>query len=210
MAGLVPFLPAGGEVHPLQSCVVRTKCKTAAYVLFAPQRLPMYGGYSTISVEKAYQAVIAGEMSLRKAAEEYGVARSTLHAKVQGKVAISVKSGAKKHLTDKEKERLVEFLAGCASICYSKSCKEVMAIAQKIAERRNPEIEITKGWWDSFKSRHPEVALRQAELLSYAQAVAGNPKIIESYFKPLADTLEANGLSGKPGQIFNCMPLQHK
>ena len=30
----------------------------------------------------------------------------------------------------------------------------------------------------------------------------------------MADTLEANGLSGKPGQIFNCdetgMPLQHK
>ena len=35
------------------------------------------------------------EMSLRKAAEEYSVPRSTLHAKVQGKVAISVKSGAK-------------------------------------------------------------------------------------------------------------------
>ena len=131
MAGSVPFLPAGGEVRPLQSRVVRTKCKTAAYVPFAPQRLPTYRGYSTISVEKAYQAVIAGEMSLRKAAEEYGVPRSTLHAKVQGKVPISVKSGAKKHLTDEEEERLVEFLAGCASIGYAKSCKEVMAIAQK-------------------------------------------------------------------------------
>ena len=49
-----------------------------------------------------------------------------------------------KHLIDKEKECLVEFLAGCASIGYAKSCKEVMAIAQKIAECRNPEIEITK------------------------------------------------------------------
>ena len=66
---------------------------------------------------------------------------------------------------DKEKECLVEFLAGCASIGYAKSCKEVMmAIAQKIAECRNPEIEITKAWWDSFKSRHPEVALLKLKL----------------------------------------------
>ena len=101
-------------------------------LLSQAQCLPTYSGYSTTSIEKAYEAVVSGGMSLRKAAKEYGIPRSTLHVKVQGKVAITVKSGVKKHLSDEEEDRLVEFIAGCASIGYAKSRKEVQAIAQQI------------------------------------------------------------------------------
>ena len=215
MAMSVPLLPAC-EIQPLQSRTVRSKCKTTVNVPIPPQRLPTYRGYSTISIEKAYKAVISGEMSLRKAAEEYGIPRSTLHNKVKGKVAINVKSGTKKHLTDEEKAKLVEFLAGCASIGYAKSRKEVQAIAQQIVMHRDPQntVEITKGWWDSFRCRHPEIKLRQAEPLSYARAVATDVQVIEKYFNLLAEILEDNGLTRCPGQVFNCdetgMPLAHK
>ena len=170
MAGTVPFL-AAGIVQPLQSHTVRSKCNTVVSVPFLAQaqRLPTYRGYSATSVDKAYEAIVSGGMSLRKAAEEYGIPRSTLHAKVQGKVALHVKSGAKKHHTDEEESKLVEFIAGCASVGYAKSRKEVQAIAQQIAACRNPQVPLTKGWWDSFKGRHPEVTLRQAEPLSYAR-----------------------------------------
>ena len=214
MAGTVPFL-AAGIVQPLQSRTVRSKCNTVVSVPFLAQaqRLPTYRGYSATSVDKAYEAVVSGGMSLRKAAEEYGIPRSTLHAKVQGKVALHVKSGAKKHLTDEEESKLVEFIAGCASVGYAKSRKEVQAIAQQIAACRNPQVQLTKGWWDSFKGRHPEVTLRQAEPLSYARAVATDSAIITKYFDLLEDTLSTNGLVDKPGQIFNCdetgLPLQH-
>ena len=75
-------------------------------------------------------------------------------------------------------------------------------------------MEITKGWWDSFRRRHSEISLRQAVSLSYARAAANNPNIIENYFELLAETIETNGLTHRPGQIFNCdetgMPLVHK
>ena len=75
-------------------------------------------------------------------------------------------------------------------------------------------MEITKGWWDSFRRRHPEIALCHAEPLSYARAVANNPTVIENYFELLAETIETNGLTRRPGEIFNCdeidMPLVHK
>lgn len=65
---------------------------------------------------------MAGMMSVRKAAAEYGVPQSTLHNKVTRKVALRVKSGSKNHLTDKEEEAsLVEFLVGSAFIGYAKS-----------------------------------------------------------------------------------------
>ena len=214
MAGTVPLLSAG-VIQPLQSRIVRSKCKTSVSVplLSQAQRLPTYRGYSTTSVEKAYEAVVSGGMSVRKAAEEYGIPRSTLHAKVQGKVAITVKSGVKKHLSDDEEAKLVEFIAGCASIGYAKSRKEVQAIAQQIIACRDPHVELTKEWCDSFKGRHPEIALRQAEPLSYARAMGTNPEMIARYFDLLEETLGANDLAKKPGQIFNCdetlLPLQH-
>ena len=205
MAGTVSLLSAG-LIQPHQSRIVRSQCKTSVSVplLSQAQRLPAYRGYSTTSIEKAYEAIVSGGMSLRKAAEEYGIPRSTLHAKVQGKVAITVKSGVKKHLSDEEENRLVEFIAGCASIGYAKSRKEVQAIAQQIVACRDPHVELTKGWWDSFKGRHAEITLRQAEPLSYARAVATNPEMITRYFDLLEETFSANGLANKPGQIFNC------
>ena len=198
----------------LQSRVVRSKGGAPVNVPFLSQRLPSYRGYSTVAMENAYEAAVTGTMSIRKAAEEYGVPRSTLHEKVTGKVALQVKSGSKNYLTDEEEVSLVDFLIGCASIGYAKSRKDVLAIAQQIVSIRKPGVEITKGWWDSFRRRHPEVTLRQAEPLSYARAAANNPKVIEKYFELLTETIEVNGLTQRPGQIFNCdetgMPLVHK
>lgn len=214
MAGSVPFLSAGHTGTSLQSRVVRSKGRVPLNVPFISQRQPTYREYSILSMEKAYEAVVTGTMSVRKAAEEYGVPRSTLHEKVTGKVALQVKSGSKNYLTDEEEASLVDFLVGCATIGYAKSRKDVMAIAQQIISTRKPDVEITKGWWDSFRRRHPEISLRHAEPLSYARAAANNPNVIEKYFELLAETLEANGLAHRPGQIFNCdetgMPLVHK
>ena len=108
-----------------------------------------------------------------------------------------MKSGTKKHLTDEEEAKLVELLAGCASIGYAKSCKEVQAIAQQIVMHRDPQstVEIMKGWWDSFRCRHPEIKSHQAQPLSYARSVATNVQVIEKYFNLLAEILEDNGFT---------------
>ena len=67
---------------PLHSRVSRSHSKVAVHVPFTTQRLPTYGGYSEVNMERAHEAVASGRMSMRKAAEEYGVPRSTLHDKV--------------------------------------------------------------------------------------------------------------------------------
>ena len=69
MAGSVPFL-AMGQTLPIQLRVARSHSKVAVNVPFHTQRPPTYGGYSPVSMEKAYEAVAAGKMSVRKAADE--------------------------------------------------------------------------------------------------------------------------------------------
>ena len=65
-----------------------------------------------------------------------------------------------------------------------------------------------------FYRQHPKVSLRHAEPLSYARAAVNNPSIINKYFDLLEETIHLNGLTKRPGQIFNCdetgMPLSQK
>ena len=75
-------------------------------------------------------------MSVRKAAKEHGVPRSTLHDRVTGKVVPNARSGAKRYLSDEEEAALVDFLIGCASLGYAKSSKDVMALIQQIVSAR--------------------------------------------------------------------------
>ena len=91
--------------------------------------------------------------------------------------------------------------------------REVLTIAERIVHLHDDkkDIHLSKGWWDTFCKRHPEITLRRAEPLSYARAVANNHAIIEHYFDVLQEVIEGNCLGGRPGQIFNCdetgMPL---
>lgn len=182
----------------------------------APDRPLSYRNYDDQKLVSAVEAVQRG-MSIRRACEEYGVPKSTLHDKVSGKSGLNAKSGSQRRLlSDEEESRLAAFLCGCAAIGYAKSRKDVLAIAQQIVNSHHPESqpEVSKGWWDSFKRRHPELTLRHSEALSYARAAANNPEAIQKYFDLLQQTLQENGLTHKPAQIFNCdesgLPLTHK
>ena len=92
MAGSVSFLSAG-QFTLLQSHVVRSKGRAPVNVPFVSQHLPSYRRYSNVSMEKAYEAVVTGIMSVRKAATECGVPQANLHEKVTGNVVLGLKSG---------------------------------------------------------------------------------------------------------------------
>ena len=178
MASSVPFFH--GQARPLQARVVRSsgRAPVIAPCPSVPDRPPTYCSYSDQKMISAVEAVQRGEMSIRRACEEYGVPRSTLQDKASGKRSVNAKTGLHRRLlSDEEESRLANFVCGCASVGYAKSCKEVLAIVQQILNSQDAETEVTKGWWDSFR-RHPELTLRHSEALSYAQAAANNPEVV--------------------------------
>ena len=215
MASSVPFFH--GQARPLQARVVRSsgRAPVVAPCQSAPDRPPAYCSYSNQQMISAVETVQRGEMSIRRACEEYGVPRSTLQDKASGKSSVNARSGSHRRLlSDEEESRLADFVCGCASIGYAKSRKEVLAIVQQIVNSRRADTEVTKGWWDSFKRRHPELTLRHSEALSYARAAANNPEVIHKYFDLLQQTIDENGLTHRPAQVFNCdesgLPLTHR
>ena len=70
----------------------------------------------------AVKAVQDMGYSVRRAAEEHGVPKSTLHDRVSGKHLTGLKSGPEKYLTDEEEMELEEFLMGCTSVGFAHQC----------------------------------------------------------------------------------------
>ena len=166
-------------------------------------RPSQYKLYEKDKLLKAYEAVLGG-MSVRKAAEEYNIPKSTLHDRLSGKVMFGSVSGPTKYLSDVEEEELVQFLLGCSSIGFAKSRKQILAIVQSVVHQKGINVIVTNGWWDSFRKRHPSLSLRNPEQLSHVRATCTSPEVLDHYFDILEKTLDQNDLSSKPCQIYNC------
>ena len=79
---------------------------------------------------------ILSEMTVRKAAEEFAVPRSTLHDRVSGKVQYGCKSGPRKYLNSTEEMELANFITDCSSLGYSHMKKQIIEMVQRAVDKK--------------------------------------------------------------------------
>ena len=174
-------------------------------------RPPKYRCWRQNQIDLACDAVVKRSFTVRRAAEQYGVPRSTLHDRIAGKVLPGSTNGPLKYLSSLEEEELVQFLHSCADIGYAKTRQQVLLLVQQIVKKKGLNVKVTNGWWESFRSRHEQISLRTGERLPYVRMQSSTPRIINNYFDLLYDTLSSNNLLEKPCLIFNVdetgMPL---
>ena len=131
---------------------------------------------------KALRALRLEGCSVRKAALDYGVPKSTLRDRVSGRVSHGVLSGPARYLSEEEEDELVRFLLGCASVGYPKTRKQVLSLVQRhVLYCRGLDRPITHGWWDSFCKRHPNLTFRTPAPLSTVRASAVDQDSLERY-----------------------------
>ena len=153
-------------------------------------------------ITRAVEAVHKG-MSIRRAAEEYGIPQSTLHDHVVGKVKLGSKSGPRMYLNSTDELDLVNFLTGSSQLGYSRTTKQVIQIVQDVVDEKGLEATVSPSWWQSFKSRHKELTLRDPELTSHMRLNGASDANLENYFDLLELTLQESDLTEKPCLIFN-------
>jgi len=82
---------------------------------------------------------------------------------VSGCISSGARSGPPHYLSDQEEKEPVNILIGCSKIGFAKSRKEVFAIVQSLAAKKqgkNPEeVLVTTGWWNSFRKCHPQLTV---------------------------------------------------
>ena len=96
----------------------------------------------------AMKSYLDGKMGMNRAADQYGVPRTTLKDRLSGRVTLGTNPGPVPYLTPEEDE-LVKHLLTCADIGYPKTKQEVLAIIQQAIHKKREDAakEFTgKGW----------------------------------------------------------------
>ena len=86
--------------RPLKECILGSK-SVESISLSISSRPPLYKQWTESKLYQAYEAYRNG-MSIRRAAESFGVPKSTLSDSIKGKVSFGARSGPSTYLSDSE------------------------------------------------------------------------------------------------------------
>jgi len=95
-------------------------------------------------MKKAITACTMRGMTVRQGALHFGVPKSTLGDRISGRVLPGATSGPKAYLTSEEEEELVKFLLRCVAIGYPKSRHEVLALMNRLLEKKGIPATVTR------------------------------------------------------------------
>lgn len=87
-------------------------------------------------MKRAHEAVTERGLTVRRAAEEYRVPRSTLHDQISSKVQFGARSGPSPYLTEQEENELEDFLCNCARMGYACTRLQVLALIQHVVREK--------------------------------------------------------------------------
>lgn len=165
------------------------------------------GKWSAQDMLEAAQKVRDKELSLRQAAEQYNVPKSTLERRVTNKNKI-VKENEKylgryrKVFSDEQEEEIVDYILEMEKRFFGITYKELrqlafdFASANGIPNNFNKDTKMaSKKWIYGFLNRHKNVSLRKPEATSYARATGFNKNAVRSFFKNLEAIYEKHKLT---------------
>ena len=113
----------------------------------------------------AVQSVRSVKHSIRKAAAEFNVPKSSLGNRVNGRVEHGKKNGPETLLDPADEAELAVFyLKHVSRHGYARSKDMVMNMATHLAEKRGKEMRcVSDKWWQNVLKRHPEVSKRASQ-----------------------------------------------
>ena len=157
----------------------------------------------------AMKAVQDGEENVTSAAKKFNVPRRTLDDRIKGRVTHGTNPGRTPVLTKEEEGALVTYLLYMAERGFPLTPKMCMAFAWAVAIRAGKEQYFsdtgpTMHWWVNFRKRHPQLTLRKVDKLERSRAECLSPEVVKEYFDLLKKTLDENGITTSPRQIYNC------
>ena len=158
--------------------------------------------YSANSMTDAYNAATGTEkVSIRKAAQQYGVPYQTLRDRVAGTVDPDcIQMGRSTVLSLEEEAKLVSYLNELALIGYGYTRQEVVDLASDYAvylDIRKLDNPFSLRWFYSFLKRWPDLTvLKPRDKVS-------NKMCVDKYFDELGAVIHKYNLQDKPHLIYN-------
>ena len=126
------------------------------------------------------------KMSIRRAAQTYNVPKSTLIARMKGRVAKPEKRDVQHNLTLAEEETLVRYILDLDSRGFPPRIDGVKDMADLLLATRHARP-TGKQWAYRFIRRRPELKTRFSRTYDFQRALCEDPKIIGDWFRLVAN-----------------------
>lgn len=161
--------------------------------------------WSDDQMAAALEAVMKDGLSSNRAADTYGVPRSTLKDRISGRVVHGVNPGPKPYLTEDEERDLADHLLKAAEIGYGKTRRDVCCIVETYLKQKGTlkGEAVSHGWWEKFMRRNPSLRLRVGDSTAGVRLDAVNEENMKNYFDLLKKTYTDHGFDKHPQTIYN-------
>jgi hypothetical protein len=134
--------------------------------------------------------------SKQKAAGVFGVSRTTLRARLDGRKSRSETRANGHKLTNSEEDVLVKKLLDADKRGFSIRSEFLRQMAETLLRDRTRNATATLGvnWPYTFTKRRPELRTRYNRRITYQRAKQEDPKVIKQWFQTVQEVIEEHGI----------------
>ena len=135
------FVPVVRSAFPINPWLARLACVALRKVVpkldpSQTNRSAKLRGWSSESMVEAMKAVKEGQFGVNRAALEYGVPKTTLKDRLNGRVIHGSNMGPTPYLTYEEEKELVRFILNCSRMGYGKTRGELLRIVGETMKKK--------------------------------------------------------------------------
>ncbi|XP_078122569.1 uncharacterized protein LOC144528038 [Sander vitreus] len=160
------------------------------------------------AMERALIEVKSGRCTVRRAAKEFGVPKSSLGDRVSGRVTPGSRSGPAQLITSADEELLVEFSLYMSKHGFPLTKQQLVSFASSIYKRQHRRVAFSKlgqTWWLNFRKRQEKnITIQSADNVVRGRTVSVRKEAVDQFFHLLSTVMEVHGIRDKPLQILNC------
>ncbi|XP_041864058.1 uncharacterized protein LOC121654155 [Melanotaenia boesemani] len=160
------------------------------------------------TMERALIEVKSGRCTVRQAAKEFGVPKSSLGDRVSGRVTPGCRSGPAQLITSADEELLVEFSLYMSKHGFPLTKQQVVSFASSIYKRQHRRVAFSKlgqTWWLNFRKRQEKnITIQPADNVIRGRTVCVRKEAVDQFYCLLSTVIDTHKLREKPLQIYNC------
>ena len=163
--------------------------------------------YAQETIMQALAAINNG-MTIYAASKHFGIPKTTLLYKHNGKRPLSGKSGPPTTFTPQEEQILVDWIIQMGKAGFPITKIQLLNSVTELVNILNKDNNFAQGrpgraWFEGFLRRHNEISLRFTETLQKYRSVVTEEKL-RGWFKEITEYFGEGQLINDPKRVFNC------
>ncbi|XP_038150439.1 uncharacterized protein si:rp71-1d10.8 [Cyprinodon tularosa] len=166
------------------------------------------------AMERALIEVKSGRCTVRQAAKEFGVPKSSLGDRVSGRVTPGSRSGPARLITSADEKLLVEFSLHMSKHGFPLTKQQVVSFASSIYKRQHRRVALSKlgqTWWLNFRKRQEKnITIQPADNVVRGRTICVRKEAVDQFFRLLGTVVDTHGLREFPRRIYNCSEMGYQ